>query len=184
MVYSDEPVRFTVETSAGAKHLFLYAEDGSNAGSWHARPANSRVSGGVRLWTVEKFFYKPGDRTITFRAGETATPTDSSKSVQFSLRDASAVIGVDAGDDVAKGTEMTFTVETTPVANYLMMYMENGDLVKQWKADELNSTVEGDKRIWTVRYAFAAPGQRVMSFKTGMTPTPTDCSMTICFTVF
>lgn len=184
VVYSDEPVRFTVETSAGAKHLFLYAEDGSNAGSWHARPANSRVSGGVRLWTVEKFFYKPGDRTITFRAGETATPTDSSKSVQFSLRDASAVIGVDAGDDVAKGTEMTFTVETTPVANYLMMYMENGDLVKQWKADELNSTVEGDKRIWTVRYAFAAPGQRVMSFKTGMTPTPTDCSMTICFTVF
>ena len=59
---------------------------------------------------------------------------------------------------------VTFTVNTPSTAKYLAMFSENGSKVKVWGMTG-NSTVSGSVRTWTVTYAIANKGNRVLTFK-------------------
>ena len=78
---------FTVKTSADAKYLVEYAEDGKTvAKTWTASSSNSTVSGNVRTWTLTQTINTAGNRKLYFKAGSTSTPTSAAKSVSFVVK--------------------------------------------------------------------------------------------------
>ena len=62
------------------------------------------------------------------------------------------------------GEAITFTVKTSSNAKTLVLCTENGGACKRW-ASSGNSSVSGNVRPWTVRYAFSGAGNRSIGFK-------------------
>ena len=172
---------FGARSSSGAKYLMMYSEDGTLIKTWGAS-GNSKIDEDTRLWNVKYSFSGAGSRTMTFKAGKTTTPTNSSKSVAFTVEDTTVNSASAASGSVEKGAEQTFTVRTTSGAQYLKMYSEDGTLVKTWGASG-NSKTDNGARLWTVKYAFSGTGSRTMTFRAGRTTTPTDSKQTVSFSV-
>ena len=77
---------FEVVTSKDVQNLMLYAEGGSPLVKSWAASGNSTVSGNVRTWTLTQTINTAGNRKLYFKAGSTATPTATAKSVSFVVK--------------------------------------------------------------------------------------------------
>ena len=173
---------FTVKTTADAKYLMEYAENGNLVKTWTASSSNSTVSGNVRTWTVSQNIRDAGKRKLTFKAGKTQTSAAVQKTATFTVEDVWVNSAAVKFATIVKGTSQKFTVKTTSSAKYLMLYAEAGNLVKTWAASG-NSTVSGDVRTWTVNLNINTPGNRTLTLKAGKTTTPSIYASTVSFKV-
>ena len=175
---------FTVKTTADATYLVLYAEDGkTEVRNWTASSTNSTVSGNVRTWTVTHTISTAGNRNLFFNAGSSTTPTAAEREVAFTVT-ASGVIDVTVKQaTIGKGGTQIFTVKTTSDLQYLMLYAENGNLVKTWTASSSNSVVSNNVRTWTVSLAIGGAGDRELILKAGKTSTPEGAGRNVAFKV-
>ncbi len=73
-----------------------------------------------------------------------------------------------APEAASLGEVVSFTVCTDPAVQFLTMFAESGARVKTWEAEK-NSQVEDGVRTWTIPYAFANMGQRVVTFRAAVT---------------
>ena len=175
---------FTVKTTSDAKYLVEYAESGNKVISWEATSGNSTVSGNVRTWTLKQKINTPGKRTLTFKAGTSAsTVASAARTASFTVeetlvKEASVKYGT-----IGKGATQTFMVKTSGTAQNLMLYAEGGNLVKTWKADDDNSYTVGDTRVWKVTQAIGTPGNRTLTLKAGRTTTPGLTGKNVSFSV-
>ena len=176
---------FTVTTTADAKYLTLYSEDGKTfVASWTASSANSKVSGNTRTWTVSQKISTTGDRNLIFKAGSTSTPTAGMRASAFKVVDTGVISASAKYASIYSGNQQTFTVKTTADCKYLVEYAEDGKtVVKTWTASSSNSTVSGNVRTWTVKQAINTTGNRNLIFKAGSTATPTAAQRSAGFTV-
>ena len=79
--------QFSVRTTSDINYLTVYAEDGTTeVKTWTANSKNSKINGNYRVWTVSLEIKSAGRRVLTFRGGETATPTDAEQSVSFDVQ--------------------------------------------------------------------------------------------------
>ena len=170
---------FTVKTSTDATYLFLYAENGVLVNKW--KNNYSSVSGSTRTWNVSQSIGSAGDRTLTFIAGLSTTPSSAPWSVSFIVSDAS-IYSAGTYGTINRGDTQTFTARTSTSANYLMLYAEDGMLVKTWPANG-NSYISGSYRYWNVPLTINSPGSRRMTLRTGTTTKPASGSYTVSFTV-
>ena len=174
---------FTVKTTADAKYLVEYAEDGYKVTTWTASSSNSTVSGNVRTWTVKQNIITSGKRNLTFKAGTSTTPTSAQRAVAFTVEEVWVNSASAKFETIGKGGTQTFTVKTSSNAQNLMLYAEGGNLVKTWAASG-NSTVSGDVRTWTVNLAIGTLGYRELTIKAGKTTTPSALGKIVKFAVF
>ena len=160
-----EPVDITVKTNADAVKLIMRSEKGDAAKTWEASNVNSTVNGTERIWKVSYPFITAGSRTMTFYAERADGTSGKGREAAIEIITIPAKItGVTADKPTAAiGEEITFTVESNVNADNLVMYSEDGKAIWNWKADK-NSTVNGDKRVWNVKYSFKGNGNRKMSF--------------------
>ncbi len=174
---------FTVVTNADAKYLMMYVESGKLFKTWEADKNNSKVSGTQRIWNISMAFNGVGARTLSFKAGKTIdSPTTAGKTADFKVESYGVVSAEAASEKIAKKKDLTFTVKTPSDAKYLMLYTETGSKAKSWAASG-NSKVSGKVRIWTVSMSFSGAGDRVLTFRTGTTTTPTGLGAEVAFTV-
>lgn len=101
---------FVVKTSADAKYLVEYAEDGFKVKIWAATDENSSVSEGVRTWTLTQPINTDGKRMLSFKAGSTSTPTSAAATVSFTVLSVDFAITTQPKDVTATiGGNATFT---------------------------------------------------------------------------
>ena len=175
---------FTVQTTADAKYLMLYAEDGKTLVKTWAASGNSTVSGNVRTWNVMRSIGTAGSRKLVFKSGSTTTPSGATKTVSFSVVNSGVMTASAKYSAITKGTEQTFTVTTTADAKYLTLYSEDGKtFVASWTASSANSMVSGNYRTWTVSQKINTAGSRNLIFKAGSTSTPTAAMRASAFNV-
>lgn len=182
-----ESQRFTVVTDKTANYLMLYAENGALVKAWPAA-GNSSVNGSQRVWRVSLSIGSPGDRVLTFRAGAGDKAASNSVDFAFTVRDIRVLKAEAAKTEISKGEKQFFTVCTSQEANYLMLYAENGQLVKTWTAEGSSSigteAIDGEiPRIWDVELNIGSPGERVLTFKAGTSTTPISDGAAVFFTV-
>ena len=177
--------KFSVGTSSNAEYLMLYAEDGSLVQTWKASSSNSTSTGSTRHWTVERAINSLGYRQLVLKAGKTKTPGELTQTVNFSVAEKRVIDARVVNNSIAKGQTQTFDVWTTADVKYLMLYAEDGNLVKTWAANSSNSTETAAKtRIWKVQLAINTPGNRTLTFKGGTTnKTPVTNEKTVSFSV-
>ena len=62
--------------------------------------------------------------------------------------------------------KVTFTIEALDTCDYILMYSENGELVRVFEngMEGVSYVSEGYKRIWTIEYSFNNDGEREISF--------------------
>ena len=160
-----QEVTFTVMTPSSANYVALYSESTVKVKTWE-KDDNSYVSGNVRIWTLKYAINTTGQRVLTFKCSINNYAYGWGKTVSLKVTaPLPAVTSVTASPTtVAARQEVTFTVKTPSTAKYLAMFSENGSKVKVWGMTG-NSTVSGTTRIWTVKYAIASKGNRVLTFK-------------------
>ena len=173
---------FTVRTSASAKYLMMYAASGTLIRTYTASSSNSKVSNGVRTWTVMNAFSTPGKHTVTFRCGISTTPTRSYKSVSFTVDGSTVISASVASSKVIKGYYQSFTVVTNTEAQYLKMYNSSGRVIRTLTASE-NSSISGNTRVWSFSQIFTTEGTWTFTFRAGISSTPTNNSRQVSFTV-
>ncbi|MBO7515906.1 MAG: hypothetical protein J6T47_09820, partial [Lachnospiraceae bacterium] len=158
---------FTVKTTSDAKYLMEYAEGENLVKTWTASSSNSTVSGNVRTWTVSQNIAnagETGERTLTFKAGTTSTPTAAQRTVAFFVDDVFVNSASVKYATIGKGGTQIFTVTTTSNAKHLELFGEGGNLVQVWYAFA-SSTVSGDVRTWTVSHNIGTVGNRELKLK-------------------
>ena len=173
---------FTVKSTADAKYLAEYAENGKLVKSWTASSSNSTVSGNVRTWTVSQTINDPGKRNLIFKVTGTTTPNNSQRTAAFTVVDVWVDEAKVESPVIGKGGTQYFTVKTSTNAQYLMLYAEGGNLVKTWAASG-NSTVSGSVRTWKVELAIGTVGNRTLTLKAGKTTTPSSLGKSVKFEV-
>ncbi len=179
---------FVVKTSKDAAVLRMCKEDGKTKVADWAASANSEVVGTERIWTVTYAFSGAGNREMTFKAGKTASSLGAvTKKVKFTIAnsDAGVLSATASGASGVAKYPISFTVRTNANAKYLMMYKEDGALVKAWpvSGNAKKDGTNGDL-IWTVSYTFSGTGSRTMTFKAGKTKTnPYTAAKSVKFTL-
>ena len=175
---------FTVKTTSDAKYLVEYAENGNKVTSWEATSSNSTVSGNVRTWTLNQKINNTGKRTLTFKAGTSASNvTSAARTASFTVEETLVKEASVKFETIGKGATQTFLVKTSGTAQNLMLYAEGGNLVKTWKANDDNSYMVGDTRVWKVTHAIGNPGDRILTLKAGRTTTPGPTGKNVSFSV-
>ena len=175
---------FTVQTTADAKYLMLYAEGGNLVKTWEASASNSSVKNNVRTWTVSLAINTAGNRELIIKAGKTTMPGGVSGTAKFTVAEKKILSAKAKIASIAKTSVQEFEVVTTADVENLMLYAEGGNLVKTWAASG-NSTAGADKiRKWTVSLAINTAGDRKLVFKGGTTnTTPATNALTVAFKV-
>ena len=175
---------FTVRTTSDAKYLVEYAENGNKVTSWTASSSNSTVSGNVRTWIVSQKINTAGKRTLSFKAGTlSSTVTSAARTASFTVEENQVKEASVKFDTIGKGGTQTFMAKTSGTAQYLMLYAEDGYLVKTWKADDDNSYMVGDTRVWKVSHVISTPGNRILTLKAGRTTTAGVTGKSVSFSV-
>ncbi len=158
----NEDVGITAVTSADAEKLCMYVGT-SLIKTWTEGYTDS---GSSRTWTVAYAFSGKGERTVTFKAGNSAGMSEgvdttilvvppvvipTLSSVKFDAE--SVIVNEDAG----------ITAVTSTDAEELCMYV-GGSLITTWIEGYMDS---GSSRTWKVNYAFNGKGERTVTFKAG-----------------
>ena len=173
---------FSIGTSTDAKYLMEYAEDGKLVKTWTDSSVQTSVSGNVKAWNITQNINTAGKRSLVFKAGSTSTPTSDKVTIKFTVEETWVNEAAVKYATINKGGTRTFTVKTPKNAQYLMLYAEEGTLVKTWPASG-NSTVSGDVRTWTVNLAINTGGNRQLTLKAGTSTTPSSLGKTVKFLV-
>ena len=155
---------FTIQTETGYNYVAMYSEQGAFVADWNAT-SYSRISNGVRIWTIPYSFQSWGNRYITFKAGPNANALYSDWTVNINVLPIPSVTGISAPGSVLAQNNMTLTVTTSKNAYYLRMYSETGAVAKTWSTSDSTYRDSGDNRIWTVQYAIQTPGARTLTLK-------------------
>ncbi len=153
-----------VTTSASAKYVRMYAENGGVVRTWTG--LQSGVTG-TKVWNLDYSFAGEGYRTLTFASSNDGTRYDSGVKLYLAVNPAVPKIKSASFNktSVAVGSSVGITVTTNSNASYLALCSENGGVCKIWAASG-NSTVSGNTRTWNVSYSFAGAGNRNIGFKT------------------
>lgn len=173
---------FSIGTSTDAKYLMEYAEDGKLVKTWTDSSVQTSISGNVKAWNITQNINTAGKRSLVFKAGSTSTPTSDKVTIKFTVEETWVNEASVKYATINKGGTQTFTVKTPKNAQYLMLYAEEGTLVKTWPASG-NSTVSGDVRTWTVNLAINTGGNRQLTLKAGTSTTPSSYGKTVKFLV-
>ena len=168
---------FSITTTEGANYLMLFdsAQSDVPLAVFSAEEYSQMDENGQLIWNIPYAFAENGIQHVTFGVGKEADRIegDRSEEMVFAVDDTEVISASAALDLLPVNTNQKFTVTTSEDAKYLMVYDKVGNLVSQYKATAKNSQVVDGQRVWNVRVSISSPDLKKLSFKTGISETPT-----------
>ena len=166
-IKAGQSVTFTVKTARAAKYLHMYNASRKLVKRWGAS-GSSRVSGGVRVWTVKYKISKGGKFRYTFKASRDKKKTGKGKAVSVTVLPGVTSAKVAKVKINAAGTAK-FTVKTNAGAKYLHQFDANGKQIARWGASKY-AKLSSDRKslIWTVTRKINTSGEKKYTFKASL----------------
>ncbi|MBQ9324193.1 MAG: leucine-rich repeat protein [Clostridia bacterium] len=176
---------FSITTTEGANYLMLFdsAQSDVPLAVFSAEEYSQMDENGQLIWNIPYAFAENGIQHVTFGVGKEADKIegDRSEEMVFAVDDTEVISASAALDLLPVNTNQKFTVTTSEDAKYLMVYDKEGNLVSQYKATAKNSQVVDGQRVWNVRVSISSPDLKKLSFKTGISETPTASKATVSY---